>query len=86
MKITISDRERVAAASGRYGLFIEDLNYALDGGLYAEMLENRNFEAKDAHGAWDNYIVEDDGGYAWEAYPAGASSLIKIKTDRPLFP
>jgi len=86
MKITISDRERVAAASSRYGLFIEDLNYALDGGLYAEMLENRNFEAKDAHGAWDNYIVEDDGGYAWEAYPAGASSLIKIKTDRPLFP
>ena len=54
MKITISDRERVAAASGRYGLFIEDLNYALDGGLYAEMLENKNFEAKDAHGAWDN--------------------------------
>ena len=31
------------------GLFIEDINYALDGGLYAEMLENRNFESMDVY-------------------------------------
>lgn len=83
MKITMTEEGRVAAPGGRIGLFFEDLNYALDGGLYAEMLENRNFEAKDVHGEWDKYIVDDDGGYAWE--PTGGAA-IKIKTDRPLFP
>ena len=32
------------------GLFFEDINYAADGGLYAEMIENRSFEAKEAVG------------------------------------
>lgn len=27
-----------------YGLFIEDINFAVDGGLYAEMVKNRSFE------------------------------------------
>lgn len=27
-----------------YGLFIEDINFAVDGGLYAEMIKNRSFE------------------------------------------
>ncbi len=27
-----------------YGLFFEDLNHAADGGLYAEMVQNRSFE------------------------------------------
>ena len=27
-----------------YGLFFEDINYAADGGLYAEMIKNRSFE------------------------------------------
>lgn len=65
------------------GVFFEDLNYDLDGGLYAEMLENRNFEAKDVHGEWDNYIVENDGGYGWT--PTGEGVALKIKWDRPLF-
>ena len=26
------------------GLFFEDINYAADGGLYAELIENRSFE------------------------------------------
>jgi len=29
------------------GLFIEDINYTIDDGLYAEILENRNFERLD---------------------------------------
>ena len=36
------------------GLFIEDINYAVDGGLYAEMLENRNFESLDVYGGNGN--------------------------------
>ena len=27
-----------------YGLFFEDINYSADGGLYAEMVQNRSFE------------------------------------------
>ena len=27
-----------------YGLFFEDINYAADGGLYAEMIKNRSFD------------------------------------------
>ena len=27
-----------------YGLFFEDINYGADGGLYAELIQNRDFE------------------------------------------
>jgi hypothetical protein len=30
--------------STMYGLFFEDINYAADGGLYAELIKNRSFE------------------------------------------
>ena len=33
------------------GLFFEDINYAADGGLYAELVQNRSFEAVNAQ--WD---------------------------------
>ncbi len=36
-----------------YGIFLEDINYSVDGGLYAEMVKNRSFEygsyAADGH-------------------------------------
>ncbi len=86
MKISFTQEGKVPVAAGGVGLFFEDLNYALDGGLYAEMLENRNFEAKDVHGEWDHYIVDEDGGYGWEVSPAHAKVSLKIKTDRALFP
>ena len=50
MKISISNENKITAARGMTGLFIEDINYAIDGGLYAEMLENANFEARDVSG------------------------------------
>ena len=83
MKITIREEGKYTAPGEGVGVFFEDLNYDLDGGLYAEMLENRNFEAKDVHGEWDNYIVENDGGYGWT--PTGEGVALKIKWDRPLF-
>lgn len=84
MKIIIGG-DKIPVAGGGVGLFFEDINYALDGGLYAEMLENRNFEAKDACGERNRFTVKSDGGYGWEAYPGGAPVALKIKTDRPLF-
>ncbi|MCI8746617.1 MAG: hypothetical protein HFH67_01935 [Lachnospiraceae bacterium] len=54
-----------------YGIFIEDINFAADGGLYAEMVQNRSFEftklaAGDEKHAWNNVgdvtteVVKDD--------------------------
>ena len=35
-----------------HGVFFEDINYAGDGGLYAELVENRSFEHKAGMHAW----------------------------------
>jgi hypothetical protein len=34
----------VAIGDTMYGVFFEDINYAADGGLYAELVRNRSFE------------------------------------------
>lgn len=85
MEIKIS-REGSVPVSDGIGLFFEDINYGLDGGLSAEMLENRNFEAKDACRKGDGYAVRHDASYGWSCFPEGAKMAKKIKTDRPLFP
>ncbi|HTG66077.1 MAG TPA: alpha-L-arabinofuranosidase C-terminal domain-containing protein, partial [Flavobacterium sp.] len=35
-----------------YGIFFEDINFAADGGLYAEMIKNRSFEFDDPLMGW----------------------------------
>ena len=49
-----------------YGIFFEDINYAADGGLYAEMVKNRSFEFPQHLIGWrafGNFEVEDDGPF-----------------------
>ena len=36
-----------------YGIFFEDINYAADGGLYAELVMNRSFEYPNHFAGWD---------------------------------
>ena len=36
-----------------YGIFFEDINFGADGGLYAELVENRSFEFPDAIMGWE---------------------------------
>jgi hypothetical protein len=36
-----------------YGIFFEDINYAADGGLYAELVKNRSFEFPDRFAGWE---------------------------------
>lgn len=86
MKITLERQQDAPAKTGSFGLSLEDVNYALDGGVYAELLENGSFEAKSVSREGDGVSVREDGGYGWEAYPKGANAVLKIKTDRPLFP
>lgn len=46
----ITDKKGVKITPEMIGLFFEDINFAADGGLYAEMIENRSFEAKEGFG------------------------------------
>lgn len=42
--ITIKTAEKGKPIGDLFGIFLEDLNHAADGGLYAEMVQNRSFE------------------------------------------
>lgn len=49
-----------------YGIFFEDINYAADGGLYAEMVKNRSFEFPQSLLGWTTFgkvEVKDDGPF-----------------------
>ena len=49
-----------------YGLFFEDINYAADGGLYAELVKNRSFEFSQHLMGWKSFgkvTVKDDGPF-----------------------
>ncbi len=52
--------------STMYGIFFEDINYAADGGLYAELVKNRSFEFPNALQGWKifgNVQVMNDGPF-----------------------
>lgn len=53
--LDISLSQTKAISPELIGIFFEDINYAADGGLYAELVQNRDFEysGKD-HGNWDS--------------------------------
>ncbi len=49
-----------------YGIFFEDINFAADGGLYAELIKNRSFEFPDRYMGWKifgNIELKDDGPF-----------------------
>jgi len=50
-----------------YGVFFEDINYAGDGGLYAELIQNRSFEFPTPLHSWSiNSLGKDKAGYIIE--------------------
>lgn len=58
------------------GIFFEDINYAADGGLYAELIQNRGFEySPDIRKEWNSLT-------AWNAYDA--HSKLSIDTVSPI--
>ena len=75
INLKISDTKKSPIQKDMIGLFFEDINYAADGGLYAEMIENRSFEFVDVEGCKGDYVVLRDGLYGWEAYPSDGGSL-----------
>ncbi len=65
------DKPGKTVSPALHGIFFEDINFAADGGLYAELVQNRSFEHGDAFVAWG---IVNRGG-------AGA---LQLAADRPL--
>src|SRR5688572_22290490 len=62
----------VTVAPTIHGLFFEDINYGADGGLYAELVQNRSFEHRETLYSWS------------ENKPGGAQGQISIQSETPL--
>ena len=73
--LTVSPSQQKPISDKLIGIFFEDISYAADGGLYAELVQNRDFE----------YTAKDHRG--WNATTAWHSSRpIEICTEHPLSP
>ena len=64
-----------------FGLFFEDINYSADGGLYAELVQNRSFEYNpEERREWSPFSF-------WEYITPGFSyGRISVETKAPLHP
>lgn len=62
-----ADRPGATVQPTMYGLFFEDINYAADGGLYAEMVKNRSFEFPQPLMGWESFgnitVADADGPF-----------------------
>ncbi|SFF17414.1 Alpha-L-arabinofuranosidase [Paenibacillus algorifonticola] len=71
--LNINGREAAHEVSPTlYGIFYEDINYAADGGLYGELVQNRSFEFGTSLFAWS------------KAAYGGAAGELTTATDEPL--
>lgn len=72
------DKENKEISPLLLGIFFEDINYAADGGLYAELIQNRDFEYKPGEGKGKNWGPL----YAWETKHVKS----EISQDNPVHP
>ena len=82
-----SDKTAHEITPDMVGLFFEDINFAADGGLYAEMIENRSFEAVKSKGESHNYVLREDNLYAWSACPVSGQAVedaLEISFNEPV--
>ena len=72
-EITINTSNKISSVSPMlYGIFFEDINYAGDGGLYAELIANRSFEYYDR--SRNNAKTDDCSRREFHDIPAGSDS------------
>ena len=84
MELHLSGKKGVPIQKGMVGLFFEDINYAADGGLYAEMIENRSFEFVDCYGTVGDYYTKPDPGYGWSATQEHGTGRMEYVSGSPL--
>lgn len=79
--ITIQgDRPGAAISPTLYGIFFEDINYAADGGLYAEMVQNRSFEYYPLKADKDKGAGSLVPLYAWQVVERGGRTCKLMAT------
>jgi len=85
VQITVDcSKPTVDLAPHLYGLFFEDINYAADGGLYAELIQNRSFEYYPVRGE-DPLHDSFTPLYAWKAVERGGASVdLQVENEEPL--
>ncbi len=78
--ITITaDKPGISISPTLYGIFFEDINWAADGGIYAEMIQNRSFEYIDAFGSQFTPLT------AWSLIlRGGATASMAVATAQPV--
>lgn len=77
--ITIDARKGKKISDHLWGIFFEDLNYAADGGLYAELIQNRSFEYSPSDRKnWHSFTAWE---YSTQGYGYGT---VSIETDSPV--
>ncbi len=52
---TVNAKPGAPVQSTMYGIFFEDINFGADGGLYAELVENRSFEFPNRLAGWTTF-------------------------------
>lgn len=69
-KLTVNTENEIHDISDLlFGIFFEDINFAADGGLYAEMIANRSFEYTE--------IAENDSLYRWSTVNDAENTVIE---------
>lgn len=84
MNLTISNKQTAPISKDLIGVFFEDINYGADGGIYAQLIENNNFEFVDCFGDKGDYYTIFDGGYGWKAYPQENSVRMQVVSGSPV--
>lgn len=64
-KLTVdASKTGVNISPDLYGIFFEDINHAADGGLYAELIQNRSFEDSSSLSEWTKVVTGSATGTA----------------------
>ncbi len=79
INITVQAEQPKPISADMFGIFFEDINYAADGGLYAELVQNRSFEySRGDNRNWHSLsywsVLESRPGQV----------LVTIETEKPL--
>lgn len=77
IRVAVGDPSGRHISTDLWGLFLEDINYAVDGGLNADLVRNGDFEATVAdHAEWGPLT-------GWHVEP-GADGQVQVRSDAPL--
>lgn len=82
VSLSRSDLPHVNVSPDLFGIFFEDINYGADGGLYAELIQNRDFEYKPNESGTDGW----GPAFAWSLYDKSGKLPLSFSETNPLHP